>query len=201
MRLGSWILVVVLALALVPAGASAQSAKKPYMLHGGLGYTAALNDGAPSGSLGLQGGVIYRLQGSPQVGIGGELGYFMLGSVTNSYYDGVVAYEEKASWSAIPLLGELYYFVSPKVSTPYLVGGLGIYPFKISYSAEGSVGGYAGSVSGDISETDFGVNAGLGFLFGQPGSQLRFGADGRLHIIMTEDESTNVLAIMGRLFF
>jgi hypothetical protein len=53
----------------------------------------------------------------------------------------------------------------------------------------------------DLSETDFGVNAGLGFLFGQPQSQLRFGADGRFHIVMTEDESWNIIAVMGRIFF
>jgi hypothetical protein len=189
------------ALALVPAVASAQ-AQKPYMIHGGLGYTAALNDGAPSGSLGLQGGVIYRLEGTPEVGIGGEFGYFMLGTNSATVADLFGNYyTEKAKWSTLSLIGEFYYFVSPKISTPYLVGGIGVYPVKLTYSQEAAIGVDYASASVDLSETDFGVNAGLGFLFGQPQSQLRFGADGRFHIVMTEDESWNIIAVMGRIFF
>lgn len=196
MRLGSVILVVVLALAILPAGAIAQS-QKPYMIHGGLGYCAALNEGAPDGSVGLHGGIIYRLEGTPEVGIGGEFGYYMLGSTSYTETDGFNFFEVEAKWTTYPILGELYYFVSPKISTPYLVGGVGVYNLKINVEAATNVA--TASLSG--SDTNFGVNGGLGFLFGSPRSQLRFGADGRFHVIMTEGESTQVIAIMGRIFF
>jgi hypothetical protein len=72
-----------------------------------------------------------------------------------------------------------------------------MYPFKVKVETESNLG----AASIEASETDFGLCAGLGFLFGSPRSQLRAGMDGRFHIIMTEGETTNVIAMMGRLFF
>lgn len=193
----SVVLVVLLVLALLPVGAQAQD--KPYLVHGGLGFVKALNDEAPSGSIGLHGGVIYRLQNAPQVGLGGELGYFLLGTESVNFYDGLTVVEADAKWSAVPITGQFYYFLQPGVSTPYLTGGLGLYMFKVDYDI--SIPGYGSLFSGDISETDFGVNAGVGMLFGTPRQPIRFGLDGRFHIVMTEEESTNIVAVMGRIFF
>ena len=200
MRLMSVTLVVLIALVLVPARASAEP--KPYMIHGGVGFVKALNDNAPDGSIGLHGGLIYRLQNSPQVGIGAEFGYYMLGSESYSESDFYGNYVEvEADWATYPILGEIYFFVTPRTSTPYLVGGLGLYPLKVSVDAAASYNGYGGSASGSETETNMGINGGLGFLFGRPGAQLRFGADGRFHIIMTEGDSTQLIALMGRIFF
>jgi len=193
----SVVLVVLLALALIPAGVEAKP--KPYLVHGGLGFVKALNDGAPGGSIGLQGGVLYRLEQSPEIGIGGELGYFLLGTESVDFYDGFELIEAAAKWSAIPITGQFYYFLQPTASTPYLTGGVGPYMFEVDYDF--SAPGYGTFLSGDISETDFGVNAGVGMMFGDGQKPLRFGIDGRFPIVLTEEESTNIVAVMGRVFF
>ena len=193
------VLLVVLALVLPPATASA--AEKPYLVHFGVGFSKALTDGAPGGSVGLQAGLIYRLQQTPQVGIGGEIGYMMLGSNTNTVYDGVISAEETAKWSTVPITGQIYYFVHPSMSTPFLTAGLGMYQFRLNYDASASGFGNSYAISADVSETDFGLNVGAGMLFGTSRNQIRFGADARLHMIMTEGDATNVIAILGRLYF
>jgi hypothetical protein len=191
---------VVLALVCVPVTASAQ--EKPYLIHAGLGYCKVLNDGAPDGSIGLQAGMIYRIPSSPKVGIGAEIGYLMLGSVSVSESDYYGNYRNvDVKWSAIPVNAEIFYFPQLKGPTPILMAGLGLYPIKVKADASASIGGYSGAASASTTNTDLGINLGGGFLFGESRSTMRFGFDARFHIIMTDVESTNMITAMGRIYF
>lgn len=194
------VLLVVVALLSQPVTASAQ--EKPYLIHAGLGYCKVINDGAPGGSLGLEAGMIYRIPSSPRVGIGAEIGYLMLGSVTNSLSDDFGNYyTETAKWSSIPVMAEIYYFPQLKGPTPVLAVGLGLYPIKLNYSEEAGIGGAFGQRALDLTTTDLGLNFGGGFLYGTSRSPMRFGFDARFHLIMTEVESTNLITAMGRIYF
>lgn len=193
------VLLVVVALLSQPVTASAQ--EKPYLIHAGLGYCKVLNDGAPDGSVGLQAGMIYRIPSSPRVGIGAEIGYLMLGSVTSSssvYGDYMTV---TAKWSSIPVMAQIYFFPQLKGPTPVLTAGLGLYPIKVNADASASAGGYTASASASETSTDLGLNFGGGFLFGTSRSPMRFGFDARFHLIMTDIESTNLITAMGRIYF
>ena len=200
MRHLPFVLLVVVALLSQPVTAVAQ--EKPYLIHAGLGYAKALNDGAPGGSIGLEAGMIYRIPSSPRVGIGAEIGYLMLGSITNSLYDGYGSYyNETAKWSSIPVMAQIYYFPQLKGPTPVLTVGLGLYPIKLNYSEEAGVGTAYGQYATDATKTDLGLNFGGGFLFGTSRSSMRFGIDARFHLVMTDVESTNLITAMGRIYF
>jgi hypothetical protein len=194
------VLLVLVALLSQPVAASAQ--EKPYLVHAGVGFAKALNDGAPGGSLGLEAGMIYRIPSSPRVGIGVEIGYLMLGSATNTIYDNSGNYyTETAKWPSIPVMADIYYFPQLKGPTPVLTAGLGLYSIKLSYSEEAAIGADFGQYATDITNTDLGLNFGGGFLFGTSRSPMRFGFDARFHLIMTEVESTNLITAMGRIYF
>jgi hypothetical protein len=194
------VLLVVAALLSQPAIASAQ--EKPYLIHAGVGFAKALNDGAPGGSVGLEAGMIYRIPSSPRVGIGAEIGYLMLGSATNTLYDALGNYyTQTAKWSSIPVMAQLYFFPQLKGPTPVLTAGLGLYPIKLNYSEEAAIGAAYGQYATDVTTTDLGLNFGGGFLFGTSRSPMRFGLDARFHLIMTDVESTNLITAMGRIYF
>jgi hypothetical protein len=192
-------LLVILVLLSLPVAASAQ--EKPYLIHAGIGYCKVLNDGAPGGSVGLEAGMIYRIPSSPKVGIGAEIGYLMLGSVTYSeqYFGDYATLTGK--WSSIPVMAQLYYFPQLRGPGPVLTAGLGLYPIKITVDAEAGVGGYYGAATTTTTNTDFGLNFGGGFLFGTSRNSMRFGIDARFHLIMTDVESTNLITAMGRIYF
>jgi hypothetical protein len=192
-------LLVVLALLCLPVTASAQ--EKPYLIHAGLGFAKVLNDGAPDGSIGLEAGMIYRIPSSPRVGIGAEIGYLMLGSISVTGYYGNIAYEEEHKWSSTPVTGEIYFFPQLKGPTPVLSAGLGLYPIKVKADAAASAGGYSATASASDTSTDLGLNLGGGFLFGTSRNSMRFGIDARYHMIMTDIESTNLITAMGRIYF
>lgn len=180
---------VLAVLILTAGGAAAQ--EKPLYFYGGLGYAKALNDGAPGGSIGFHGGLIYRMQNSP-LAIGGEVGYLMLGKEEEGDFE--------ATWSTIPITGQVYYVIPTEgTMMPFLTGGLGFYNTKVEADYTGPLGDLFPSV--ETSNTDLGINLGAGFKMGSPDSAVQFGADGRFHIIMTEDESTNVVTLMGRVYF
>ncbi len=194
------VMLVVLGL-LISQAAIASAQEKPYLIHAGLGYCKALNDGAPDGSVGLEAGMIYRIPSSPRVGIGAEIGYLMLGSVTYTDYYFTNYAELTAKWSSIPVMAEIYYFPQLRGPTPVLTAGVGLYPIKIKIDAETSVGSYYGTGTTSETNTDLGLNLGGGFLFGTARSPIRFGLDARFHLIMTDVESTNLITAMGRLYF
>jgi hypothetical protein len=61
------------------AAASPAAAARPYVFHMGLGYSASLDEGAPGGSIGFSAGFFHRLERSPQLAVGAEVGYLDLG--------------------------------------------------------------------------------------------------------------------------
>lgn len=183
--------------AFVVSGANA--AGSPWSFYGGLGYGKALNDGAPGGSIGLQGGVIYTFPNSPQFGIGGEVGYLMLGKESRSECFGLAGCADAdVTWSTIPITAQGYYFLQSKGSSaPYLTGGLGFYDTEVEVDV--NVAGFGGG-SASASETDLGLNFGGGVKMGK-GDGMKFGGDGRFALIMSDGESIKLITIMARIFF
>ncbi|MBD3161973.1 MAG: outer membrane beta-barrel protein [Candidatus Eisenbacteria bacterium] len=196
----AWFTIVCVLLA---AGAGTAGADRlPFWLYGNLGYGKWLEDGAPDGGIGLGAGIIYPLEDLP-IAVGGELGYVMLGSYDYDFSGGFGgSVDAEASLSAIPILGQAYYMI-PGGDALDLYGtlGLGFYNMRWDYDVSGEIGGIGGSFSDSESETEFGINLGAGTRFGKAERPLNFGFDFRYHIIMTENESTNVLTALGRVYF
>lgn len=159
--------------------------------YGGAGFSKVLNDGAPDGSIGITGGVMFPLSSVENLSIGGELGYLMLGKVEES--SGFFG-DLEVTWSMIPITGQVWYEVPTAGSvTPLLTGGAGFYMTRVKVEFMG--------MSESDSETDFGINFGGGLKFGDPDASMKFGADARFHLVMTEEESTKLLTLMARVFF
>ncbi len=166
--------------------------------YGGLGFAKVLNDGGPDGSLGITAGVMYPLSGAEGLSIGGETGYLMLGKIEETVCFFGDCYGFESTWSMIPITGQVWYEVPTAGSvTPMLTGGLGLYMLR--WNVEVDAGDLSDSDSD--SETDLGINFGGGLKFGDPDAGIKFGADARFHLIMTEEESTKLLTVMARVFF
>lgn len=182
-RLFAALVTTVLAAAL----ATPALAAGPLHVYSGLGFGKVLEDGAPGGGLGINVGLIYQLATSP-IGIGAEASYVMLGK------EDVLGGEVKTS--TIPVTAQLYYmFPSSSGTSAYIDAGGGFYSTEAKFEA--NVGGQ----EADASETDAGINFGGGVKFGSATSTIKFGVDGKYHIIMTEDESTNMITLFARVFF
>ena len=187
------------ALAMLLLCVSIGQAETPLTFYGGLGYGKILNDGAPDGSIGLTGGVMFPLSSVENLSIGGELGYLMLGKVDERECDMFGnCYEGEMTWSLIPITGQVWYAVPTEGNmTPLLTGGLGFYMSRVKAEINTPFG------SGDdtTSETDLGLNFGGGLKFGDPEASIQFGGDARFHLVMTEGDSLKVIAIMAKIFF
>lgn len=195
-----YVLLAVLALAaVVPTQAAAEL---PFTIYGGAGFGKWMEDGAPDGGIGIGAGIIYPFENSP-FAIGGELGYQMLGSYDYSYSGAVADASAEVKFSAIPVTAQGYYMIPVQGSVaPYVDLGLGFYSMRWKYDFEAGVEGL-GSIGLDDtqSETDLGINLGGGLMFGEPDAKLRFGADLKYHIVMTENESTSIITAFGRVYF
>jgi hypothetical protein len=174
------ILAALTALALV-ASIVPTAAAAPITWFSELGYGKITNNGAPDGSIGFGVGLMYQFPTS-NWGLGAEACYQNLGSVE--------AGTEEASFSTIPVTVQLnHMFPSAGTTSLYLGAGTGFYSTSVE----------VGDV--DASNTDLGLNFGGGLKFGSATSTLKFGVDGKYHIIMTEGESTNMISLFGRIFF
>jgi hypothetical protein len=194
------LMVAMLVLAVCAAGALA--AEKPLSFYAGAGFSKMMNDGAPGGSVGFIGGLIYKMQGP--FALGGETGFLMLGknSVSYSGFLGMGDYSLESKLSCIPITGQAYYMIPTQGSTaPYLTGGIGFYNSRAKVTASGSYAGYGASSSDTASNTDFGINLGGGAKMGKGGGKVQFGADARFHIIMSDGDSGKLLALMARAYF
>lgn len=193
---------LVIACLLLAAGAGTASADRlPFWLYGNLGYGKMLEDGAPDGGIGFGAGILYPLQDLP-IALGGELGYVMLGSEEESFDEFGVSGKIEASFSTIPITGQAYYLIpSGDALNLYGTAGLGLYNLRWKVEASGAFDDFGTSFSESDSETKFGINFGAGTRFGQSDRPMNFGFDIRYHIVMTEEESTNVLTLMGRLYY
>jgi len=194
-------LLVLLILTAVPLTSIAEDL--PFIVHGNLGFGKMLEDNAPGGSVGLGVGVIYPIADMP-IAIGGDLGFLLLGKESESYTDpftGATATAE-TKISAIPITGQAYlWFPAGEQATVYGDAGMGLYHMRWSASAKASYGGNTVSTSASDSETDFGINGGGGFKFSPADFPISFGADGKIHIVLTDVESTTVLTLMARVYF
>lgn len=197
-------LFVVLTLAVVVVGsASIADAKLPVLAYGQVGYGKLMEDNAPNGSIGFGAGIIYKVPSKPVVGLGAEVSYVMVGKQDETVGDGDVGVTGEISLSMIPITGQAYYLVPTEGTTdPYVTGGFGVYMSraKVKVSADlGQFGSY--STEETDSSSDFGFNLGGGVIFGKDDAKLGFGADARYHIVMTDDESTSLITLFGRIYF
>jgi hypothetical protein len=201
MRIGR-ALVTLLMLASLALPAVAGAAEKPQFFVGA-GYGKWIETGAPGGSVGFEGGVLFKVH--PQIAVGGELGYQMLGknSVTENF-EGYYATAE-SKYSLIPVTGQVYWMIPVQgTMQPMLTFGLGLYNFRWSGSVTSNVPfsqGLLGGFGASDSETKAGFNFGGGLKFGDPNAKMRYGVNAKYHIVSTEGKSTNVIQIMGRVYF
>jgi hypothetical protein len=183
----------VLALLVVPATSPAKG--KSYLVHAGAGYGKVLDAGAPGGSVGFSAGLIYRLPVSTRFGIGAEVGYQWLGSVSRERRGGAnnapVTWTEE--WTMIPTMASIFYFPREQGPAPLLSAGLGFYPMKVGSSLGESVG---------TEDSDPGLHLGVGLLFGDSGSVVRPGIEARYHVIRTGGgASSDLLTVVLRAWF
>ena len=136
-----------------------------------LGYSTMTEEGAPSGSFGGHAGLYAQMH--QVIGVGVEAGYHKLGSQTVDLGGGETA---DASWSAMRFTGNVMARGVTGPFRPYAVGGLGVYPIRLSVDST-----TLGSAS--ETETKFGFNLGAGATFGAPTSPVSFGVEGRWHSI------------------
>lgn len=157
---------------------TAAAQDRPLMLTVHAGFAKLLEDNAPSGSFGVGGGIAYVLQSMPNVAIGAEASYLILGS------------DEGLDWSAIPVTAQIMYFFrsSGPTTVPFMDAGVGLYNLRVKYADDTE------------SENKAGINFGGGLKL-STGGRMAFGAEARYHVVFTENESTNMLTVMGKLFF
>jgi len=189
-----YVLLAVLGLAaILPMSAAAEL---PFTIYGGAGFGKWMEDNAPDGGVGFGAGIIYPFQNSP-FAIGADLGYQMLGSYDGVY--GLVDEVAEIKLSVIPVTAQGYYMIPVSGSVaPYLGAGVGFYNMrtKVEYKVDLPL---LQEFDDTYSSTDMGINLGGGLKFGGADSKMKFGADARFHIIMTEDESTNLVTVFGRI--
>jgi len=156
---------------------TAAAQDRPLMLTVHAGFAKLMEDNAPSGSFGVGGGIAYMLQSMPNVAIGAEASYLNLGS------------DAGLDWSVIPVTAQIMFFFqsSGPTTVPFMDAGVGLYNLRVKY--EGNT----------ESDNKAGINFGGGLKLG--GGRMAFGAEARYHVVFTEHDSTNMLTIMGKLFF
>jgi len=153
-----------------------------------------VEDGAPTGSFCLGGSAPYALPAVEGLAVGGDLSWLFLGSHSSGEMD--------VSSSAIVLTAQAYYFVpTSSKATPFFAGGGGLYNMRAH--TEGTVDvPLVGPMSADETNScnEFGVNFGGGVKVEGNGA-MAFGADVRFHVVFTDVERTNLLPVMGKVFF
>ena len=196
--------VVVLTLVVLAVGsASIASAKLPFLVYGQVGYGKLMEDNAPNGSIGFGGGIIYKVPSKPVVGLGAEVSYVMVGKEDETVGDGEVSVTGEVSLAVIPITGQVYYFMPTEGTTdPYVTGGFGVYMSRAKVKVSANLGQFGSySTEETDSSSDFGFNLGGGVKFGKDDAKLGFGADARYHVIMTDNDSTSMITLFGRVYF
>jgi opacity protein-like surface antigen len=152
-----------------------------------LGYAKATNDGMPDGSIGGRANGFAMVH--PAIGVGGEVGYYSLGSV------GTTGAEMSLSTWAVT--GNVMARGMAGSVRPFAIGGIGFYP--VSTSATVDILGFSEEVS--TSSTELGFNLGGGVQFQPTPGPVGFGLEGRWHSIQTDGEALNLFTVTGGVNF
>lgn len=152
------------------------------------GYSASLEENAPSGSIGL---LFYASKLISNVFGGGlEIGIHRLGSqeidpVAFPQSTGVTVGEH--AWQ---LTGNARVMSDRGTIRPFATGGLGVYWTVIEAFANTQ------PITGTGTDANFGYNLGGGLAIGKPTSQWSFGIDGRWHSIPSASLDGSALDIL-----
>ena len=85
-----------------------------------------------------------------------------------------------------------FYFTPERSTRPYFTAGGGIYNYKATLES--------GGISASDSDSDAGINGGVGILF-DAGSKTHIGLQGVYHSIFTEDSSTDYISVQALFSF
>ncbi len=188
-RLSLVVLVAAMAVFLVTPASGQETS--PYMWMVDAGYAKWLEDGAPDGSFGVGGGMAYMFRSMPMMTVGAEVHYLALGSEDVG--------DVEVTWAVIPVTGQVMYFMEMESrAMPFLTGGAGLYHLRTDVDCEDDCMGLF--VEDTETDNKGGINLGGGLKIETDG-RMSFGADARIHIVFTEDETTNILTVMGKVFF
>lgn len=125
--------------------------------------------------MGIGGAVEARYFISENISIGGNLGYY---SFTEKTTETVLkSSDNKATFSFMPLLGNVSYFLSEEGFKPYLAGNLGLYMWKekVTYDVLGTW---------ESSGSDIGVAPEVGFFMGLT-DKIDLTANARYNMVFT----------------
>lgn len=125
--------------------------------------------------MGIGGTVEARYFISENISIGGNLGYYSFTEKTTE--DLLKSSDNKATFSFMPLLGNVSYFLSEEGFKPYVAGNLGLYMWKekVTYDVLGEW---------ESSGSDLGVAPEVGFFMGLT-DKIDLTANARYNIVFT----------------
>jgi opacity protein-like surface antigen len=83
---------------------------------------------------------------------------------------------------------------------PYLQGGLGLYSVRTALEGPVTADGVTIEINEDDSESDFGLNAGVGVLF-KASPTVSLGVAGAFHNVFTKDQSTQFFTLAAQAHF
>lgn len=188
---------------LAPGTAAAQPRNKDLWAFAGAGYGRALNHGMPSGSVGFAAGFFHRLRSTPNLALGGEIGWHSLGSAMRA-----TTLPDYGRWgrdysiTMVPVSLELFYAPPARAGrpSPMLTGGLGLYAIRTEWENRRPPPGVIVPRKEVKSESKPGANAGVGITFASRSLALRAGVDVRYHFVAAEGRSLGILIIAGRAY-
>ena len=185
----STLAVAAAALVVGASGAQAQSASPA---HFGISAGATIPTGDLSDShnagFNIQGLVEFRGMASP-LAFRGEVGYHALDGKSVTVFDptfGTLSAKADNLGMVMGTANGVFSFPTAATATvrPYVIGGAGIYNFKVG----GSFSSDLGSASGSERQTKFGINGGIGTTFQLSGFNTF--AEARYHYVFAKDSDT-----------
>lgn len=175
-------------------------ASLPFLTHADIGYGRCLDDDAPGGAIGGAIGIIRLLDHRP-VGLGLDLGYVNLGTESHTHrLPGGRTDTRNERWFIAPVTGQAYWFLpTAEKARFYLDAGLGYYDVARADLERQS--GNPSLPEDPKSEGVLGMNGGVGWMSDRPQATFAYGFDLKVHTAWTEGESTEIVALFGRIYF
>ena len=189
------------AFALLACVATPAHSRGSGVMFANVGFAKLLEDGAPSGSVGLGIGVTYQPAAS-SFGYGAEISYLNLGTVNQTVrFTAGEAYAE-VSVRVVPVTAQISYRL-PRSRTlqPYVNAGAGIYATTTKQSAQALNPDDSTFGTRQDTVTDAGMNVGGGVAFGRRETGLTIGFDSKLHVIFSDGGSSTIVTFGARIFF